>query len=176
MTRKRPPASSSSTKVKVIGDGADGDVDNEDAGDVDNEDDGDALGYDGLIVSFSAIELVLEGGLTFLIDDSTNIKGTLSVGAPAEVKAVSTDGGLLATKITVEDEEEEEEEAEAEEEEGGDYIGTIVSFSAIELVLEGGLTFLIDDSTNIKGMLLVGHRQRSRQSRLMVGYLPRKSR
>ncbi len=63
------------------------------------------LEYEGTIVSYSSTELVLEDGTTFVIDERTEIDGTLSEGAEVEVEGYMSPDGLVATEIEVEESE-----------------------------------------------------------------------
>jgi len=108
---------------------------------------GEKVKYEGTIASFTDTTLVLDDGTTLTINDDTRIRGTLVIGAEVEVKGVEIDENLIALKIEVKGDEEEYE---------GEFSGIVASFSDTELVFEDGSTFVINDDTEIEGLLYPG--------------------
>lgn len=86
---------------------------------VEDEDDetyhGKYIKIEGTTANLTSTSLVVNGK-TIKINDTTKIKGSLAIGATAEVKAITqSDGSLLAVKIKVDDAKEEDEDEEADE-------------------------------------------------------------
>lgn len=100
--------------------------------------------FRGIVTALSATELEVDGFGPILITPETDVEGTLSVGVEVDVEIKMTDGDLIATEIDVEDGDERRHE------------GTVASFSATELVLEDGTTFVVNAGTDIDGTLTVG--------------------
>ena len=100
--------------------------------------------FDGIIASFTDIELVLEGDIFVLLNADTKVIGTLFEGLEVEVKAVaSEDGSLLALKVKVEND--------------LGFEGTITTLSETELEIDGEEVVLLTLATNIvKGPLALG--------------------
>jgi len=100
--------------------------------------------FEGTITALSETELEVDGFGPILITPETDVEGTLSVGVEVDVEIKMTDGDLIATDIDVEDGDARRHE------------GTVASFSATELILEDGTTFVVNAGTDIDGTLSVG--------------------
>ena len=108
------------------------------------EDEDKEVEFRGIVTALSATELEVDGFGPILITPETDVEGTLSVGVEVDVEIKMTDGDLIATEIDVEDGDERRHE------------GIVASFSATELVLEDGTTFVVNAGTDIDGTLTVG--------------------
>ena len=108
------------------------------------EDEDKEVEFRGIVTALSATELEVDGFGPILITPETDVEGTLSVGVEVDVEIKMTDGDLIATEIDVEDDDERRHE------------GAVASFSATELVLEDGTTFVVNAGTDIDGTLTVG--------------------
>ncbi|MBI4302952.1 MAG: hypothetical protein HY665_01240 [Chloroflexi bacterium] len=123
----------------------------EDEDEVEIEIEGDLVKLEGKLESMTSNSVVV-AGKTILIDNNTEIEGTLVPGLAVEVKAKrQADGSLLALKIELEDEEEGRVRLE----------GKIESLSSNSIVI-AGKTFLTDNNTRIDGALAVGATARVR--------------
>ena len=68
------------------------------------------LKFEGIVAGFTSAELTLEDDTSVAVDDGTEVKGTLYVGAEVEVEAIELPGGtLLAIKIRVQTADEDDE-------------------------------------------------------------------
>ncbi len=116
--------------------------------------DGSDLEFEGTIASLSETQIVLDDGTIILIDDDTEVEGTLEVGTEVEVDAnISEEGTLVGVKIEVKvDKKGKPDKDEADL----DFEGTIASFSDTQIELEDGTIILIDEDTSIDGTLEVG--------------------
>ena len=112
----------------------------------------DMLKFEGTIASFSATELVLEDGTTFVMDGETEINGVLAVGAEVEVDAQPMGGFFLAIKIEVESEDVEATVGEFKLE------GAIIAFSDTEIEVGGFGPILITSDARIRGTLALNAR------------------
>lgn len=124
----------------------------------------------GVIDSISGTTYVVSGK-TVNTDAATVISGTLAVGNVVKVEALlNTDGSFMATAINLvqsqtdkntEDHQGEDSDDQGEdqsEDESGKEVemaGTVDSFSDTSIVV-GGVTFAINDKTEIEGTLAVG--------------------
>ena len=59
------------------------------------------LKFEGTVASFNSTELVLEDSTSLVINQDTEISGTLSIGVEVRVEATMSGGKLIATKIDV---------------------------------------------------------------------------
>jgi len=140
----------------------------------------DELEFRGVVASITAgatsTTLVLEDGSGFLLLEGTKITGELVVGAQVRVEAEFTEGLNVATNVKVEgprgrgrgengDDEEDARNGElgATGEEHGDEVefsGIVVSVTAdatsTTVVLEDGTRFLVQESTEVRGEIIVG--------------------
>lgn len=94
--------------------------DEEDENENENDDDQEAVELKGTVESV-AEGLWVVGGMTFVIDSSTKLKGDPQLGDFVEVKYVSqSDGSLLALKIEAEEEDDDSEDSSDEDSDASD--------------------------------------------------------
>ena len=138
------------------------------------------LEFSGIVASVTAgataTTVALEDGTSFLVRDSTDIDGVLTVGASVTVKAVESDGVKVATEVKVEGSQDEGVGTGGDRgEDGGDAAagasgldgrgelelsGIVASISAgatsTTVVLEDGSSFLVPEGTATGRELTVG--------------------
>ena len=109
--------------------------------------------------------MLLEDGTSFLVRDSTEIQGELSVAPRVKVEAVLSDGVNVATQVNVEKsrgrsrgrgEDGRETEAGAASRVELESSGIVATSTATMLVLEDGTSFVVDEDTDIDGELAAG--------------------
>ena len=117
---------------------------------------GSDLEFEGTIASLSETQIVLNDGTIILIDDETEVEGTLEVGAQVEVDAnISEEGTLVGVKIEVQEEKGKDGKPDKDEADL-DFEGTIASTGDNQITLEDGTIIFFDEDTEIGGILLVG--------------------
>ena len=89
------------------GENGDDDEDGRDAGPAANSEEGAGeLEFSGIVASVTAdatsTTVVLEDGTSFLVQEGTEVRGEIIVGASVTVKAAESDGVRVATEVKVE--------------------------------------------------------------------------
>ncbi len=103
--------------------------------------------FSGTIESFTTTQIMVSGKKV-VVNDQTEVNGTLAVGATAQVEgALQADGSVLAKEVDVRQPRSEEKRTE--------FIGVIESFSTTQIMVSGQKV-VVNDQTEIKGTLAVG--------------------
>ena len=81
--------------------GTDEDDEKDDNKDTDTGEEQNKLKFEGPVASFTSTELVLEDGTSLVVNQDTEINGTLSIGVEVRVEVTVSGSALIATRIDV---------------------------------------------------------------------------
>ena len=88
------------------------------------------LDFEGIIASFSDTQIELEDGTIILIDEDTEIDGTLEIGAEVQGTTITTEeGAIVGVEIEVVEDKDKGGGKPDKDKSDLDFDGTIASFS-----------------------------------------------